>query len=85
MNSKIELITNTSETRKGIKLKSGKQLDELPNKIVTGDTNIRIIHIDDINHVQYEGEGKYQEYQLNLVCVVRDKEFSFYDEKFIVI
>ena len=41
-----------------MKIRNGKQLDELPKKIVTGDTNTRIIHIDGLNHVQYEGEGK---------------------------
>ena len=81
MNPKVEVISNTNETRKGIKFRSGKQLDELPQKIVTGENNARRIHINDLNHVQDEGEGKYREDRINLVRVVHDKEMLFNDEK----
>ena len=80
MNPKVELIPNTSDTQKGVKLQSLKLLDELPKKIVTGDTNTRIIHIDGLNHVQYEGEGKYQEYHINIVHIMHDKRIFFNDE-----
>ena len=40
---------------------------------MTGDTNNIRIHIDDLNHVQDEGEIKYQEDQTNIVRVVHDK------------
>ena len=45
-----------------------------------GDTNARRIQIYFLNHAQYEVEVKYQEYQINLVRVVRDKFFSLNDE-----
>ena len=64
-----------------MKLQNGKQIDDLPKKIVTGDTTYRIIHVGDLNHVQEKGEGKYQEDQINIVCVVHDKEIFFNDEK----
>ena len=38
-----------------MKIRNGKQLDELPKKIVTGDTTAIRTHIDDLNHVQDEG------------------------------
>ena len=55
MNPKVEVIPNTSDTQKGVKLQSLKLLDELPKKIVTGDTTAIRTHIDDLNHVQDEG------------------------------
>ena len=79
-NSRIEVIPNTSETWKGIKLWSVKRLDEIPKKIVTGDTNVRRIHIDNLNHVQDYEEEKDKEYQINLVRVVHEKEIFFNDE-----
>ena len=60
VNPKVELTPNTSEKCKGMKLWSGKQIDELPKKIVIGDTITRIIHIDDLNHAQDVGERKDQ-------------------------
>ena len=56
VNPKVEVIHNTSETRKGMKAWNKKRLYELPKKIMTGNTTARRIHIDDLNHVQYEGE-----------------------------
>ena len=73
MNPKIKVIPYTSETRKGIKLQSGKRFGELPKKIMTGDTNVRRIHINDLNHVQDEGEENQHENQINLVPVVHEK------------
>ena len=59
VNPKVEIIPNTSKTREGIKFRSGKQLYELPNKMMTGDTNTITIHIDNLNHIQNGGEIKY--------------------------
>ena len=73
MNPNIDVIPNSSETQKVINLPSGKQLDELTNTIVTGDTSIRRIQVGVLNHVQEEGEGKYQEVHINFVRVVHDK------------
>ena len=47
-----------------------------------GDTTTRRIHIYDLNHVQYEGEGKYQVSNINIIHVVHDKEMFFNDETF---
>ena len=80
VNPNVEVIPNTRNTRKGMKLQSGKQLDKIPRKQMTGDTNAKIIHIGDLNHVQYEGEGKYQEYHINIVHVMHDKRIFFNDE-----
>ena len=73
MNPKIEVIPYTSETRKEIKLQSVKRFDELPKKIMTGETNVRRIHINNLNHVQDDGEEKEQENQINIVPVVHEK------------
>ena len=47
---------------------------------MTGDNNARRIHIYFLNHAQYEVEVKYQEDQINIVRVVRDKYFFLNDE-----
>ena len=46
---------------------------------MTGDTNTRRINIDDLNHVQDEGEGKDQRYQITIVHVFHYKEVFFND------
>ena len=63
-----------------MKLQSEKKLDELPKEIVTGDNSTRIIQIDGINHVKYQGEGNYQEHQINIFCVVHEKGILFENE-----
>ena len=55
-------------------MRSGKLIDDLPKQIMTGDPNFIRINIDDLNHVQDEGEVKDQEDQINLIHVVHDKE-----------
>ena len=47
---------------------------------MTGDNNARRIHIYFLNPAQYEVEVKYQEDQINIVRVVRDKYFFLNDE-----
>ena len=49
VNLRVEVIQNTRETRKGMKFRNRKQLDELTNIVFTEDTTARRIHIDDIN------------------------------------
>ena len=80
MNQRVEVTLNTSETRKGMQLRSEKRLHYLPTKNVTGDNNSRRIHIPNLRQVQDEREGKYQECQINLVHVVHDTEIFFNDE-----
>ena len=55
VNPKVEVIRNTSETQKVMKLLNGKLLYELPNKIVRGDNTARRIHTRGLNHIQDEG------------------------------
>ena len=55
-----ELKILTENTEKSVKTQEVKVVPNITNNIVRGDINTWRIHIDDLNQVQYEEEGKYQ-------------------------
>ena len=85
MNPTVEVIRDTSDTQKGMKLLSGNQLDEISKKNITGDTNYKRIHIENMNHVQDEGNGNIKKIRLILSMLFMTRKFSSKMKSLIVI